>query len=104
MAKLPKHLLKILVAFFVLAIMYHFFFKTHTTEHFYANPRPIGAKSTSSTASVPVISCTTLKEQIETGKQNMKSLDEKKEYARAATERTNTNLKQNEYNSRCLSR
>ena len=36
MAKLPKHLLKILVAFIVLAIMCHFFFKTYTTENFYA--------------------------------------------------------------------
>ena len=35
MAKLPKHLLKILVAFIVLAIMCHFFFKTYTTENFY---------------------------------------------------------------------
>jgi hypothetical protein len=33
--KLPKHLLKILIAFIVFAIMYHFFFNTYTTEHFY---------------------------------------------------------------------
>jgi hypothetical protein len=39
-----KHLVKIILAFIVFVIMYHFFFNTYTTEHFYVLQRPSNYK------------------------------------------------------------
>jgi hypothetical protein len=97
--------------------MYHFFFNTYTTEHFYRKQNQVeidkattqliaerGAKSTTSTSTATTDSCDKLKQQIDKGKLDIRKFDDRTDNNYATMVRKSISSKIDEYNSRCSSR